>query len=49
MKNEIKYAIYLMGLGLSLVAYAHSQFATRTTVEEMDRRIYEIWKEVVKK
>jgi bacteriorhodopsin len=49
MKNEIKYALYLMGLGFCLIAYAHSQFATKSTVEKMDDRVYEIWKEVVKK
>jgi bacteriorhodopsin len=48
-RNEIKYAFYAIGLGMALTAYAHSQFATKDTVEKMDARIYEIWKEVVKK
>lgn len=53
MKDEIKWALYLIGIGLtaglSLIVYAHSTFATKTTVEKMDERVYEIWKEVVKK
>jgi hypothetical protein len=49
MKAEIKYALYLIFLGASLVVYAHANFATKSTVEKMDDRIYEIWKEVVKK
>jgi len=48
MKNEIKYALYMLGLGMTLVAYAHSQFATKSTVEVMDQRIYDIWKTVYK-
>ena len=49
MKDEIKYAIYMIVLGASLVVYAHANFASKSTVEKMDERIYEIWKEVVKK
>lgn len=49
MKDEIKYAIAMIGLGVSIIAYAHANFASKTTVDEMDKRIYEIWKEVVKK
>jgi len=48
MKNELKYALYMLGLGMTLVAYAHSQFATKSTVEVMDQRIYDIWKTVYK-
>jgi bacteriorhodopsin len=48
-KDEIKYALYLLGLGVTLVAYAHATFATKSTVEKMDDRVYEIWKVVVKK
>jgi hypothetical protein len=55
MRGEVKYVLYLIGLGMGLVAYAHSQFSTKaelqtvkTTVEKMDERIYQIWKEVVK-
>lgn len=50
MKNEIKYAIYMLGLGATLLAYAHANFATKSVVEantdriiEMDKRIYDIW------
>ena len=56
MNHEIKYVLYLLGLGASLVAYAHSAFSTKEevrtvkdTVQKMDERVYEIWKEVVKK
>lgn len=49
MKNEIKYAVSMIGLGFVLLAYAHANFASKTTVEKMDARIYEIWKEIVKK
>jgi hypothetical protein len=29
MKNEIKYFIYILSLGISLVAYAHATFTTK--------------------
>lgn len=54
-RAEIKWVIYLIGLGGALVAYAHVQFATKaevkevkTSIEKMDSRIYDIWKEIVK-
>lgn len=49
MKEELKTAAWLIGLGIGLAAYAHANFATKSTVETMDARIYEIWKEVVSK
>lgn len=55
MRNELKYAIYLIGLGMSLVVYAHTTFATKHSVESLsqkiekiDHRIYEIWTKVVR-
>lgn len=42
MKNEIKYAVYLIVLGASLVAYAHSNFATKDDVKEMKQDIRDI-------
>jgi bacteriorhodopsin len=42
MKNEIKYALYLIALGFSLVAYAHLNFATKDSVSEMKQDIREI-------
>jgi hypothetical protein len=49
-RSEIKWAIYLIGLGMALVVYAHAQFATKdevkdvkTTVHKMDDRIYDLW------
>lgn len=32
MKNELKYAFYMIGLGMALVAYAHATFATKDVV-----------------
>lgn len=49
MKSEIKYVIGMIVLGASLVAYAHANFASKNTVEIMDARIYEIWKQIVVK
>jgi bacteriorhodopsin len=46
-KEDLKWAFYLIALGASLVAYAHATFATKSTVERMDERIYEIWQKVV--
>lgn len=54
MKAEIKWAIYLIGLGMALVTYAHVQFATKSEVKEvkdsvskMDARIYDMWVKLV--
>jgi hypothetical protein len=42
MKDEIKYALTLLGLGVSLIAYAHANFATKSDVSEMKQDIREI-------
>lgn len=49
MKNELKYAIYMIGLGMTLVIYAHSEFSTKreveslkTVIERIDQRVYDI-------
>jgi bacteriorhodopsin len=42
MKDEIKYALYLIGLGIFLVAYAHANFATKDSVTEMRQDVREI-------
>ena len=34
MKTEIKHALYLIGLGMALVAYAHANFATKQMVKD---------------
>lgn len=49
MKNEIVLAWVLQSivLGAGLVAYAHANFASKSVVETMDARIYEIYKVVV--
>lgn len=35
--RNIKLAIYLIGLGASLVIYAHANFSTKATVERIER------------
>ena len=49
MKNEIKYVLYLIGLGMSLVMYAHTEFSTkreveglRSVIDRIDQRVYDI-------
>jgi hypothetical protein len=49
-KEEIKFILFLLGLGGSLVAYAHATFATKTSAQEIkddvkDIRImvYDLW------
>lgn len=49
MKNEIRYMVMILGLGLSLAAYAHLNFASISLVErifdrieKLDGRIYDI-------
>lgn len=49
MREEIKYFVYVMGIGFILLAYAHANFASKSTVEKMDQRIYEIYQKVVEK
>lgn len=51
MKKEIQYVLTLVGLGASLVAYAHVTFATKsevevlhTIIEKIDQRVYDIHK-----
>ena len=48
MRKEIEWVIYCLGLGFILLAYAHANFATKSTVEKMDDRIYDIWVVVAK-
>lgn len=54
MKNEIRYALYILTLGVSLTVYAHQSFATKDEVKDikdtlkiMDGRIYDIHKFIV--
>jgi hypothetical protein len=37
-------AIGLISIGASLVVYAHANFASKSTVEKMDDRIYDLWR-----
>lgn len=53
MKTEIKYALYLIGLGMSLLMYAHAEFSTKkevdslkTVVDRIDQRVYDIHKAI---
>jgi len=42
MKFEIKLLVYMFILGLSLAAYAHNNFATKFTINNMMQDIREI-------
>jgi len=49
MKKEIQFALWLVGLGASIIVYAHAVFPTKYTVDNMsaqmtimDKRIYDI-------
>ena len=49
MKDQIKYALYMMGIGLALAAYGHNNFAPKSIidilfdkVDTIDKRVYEI-------
>ena len=46
-RDEIVWLFYCVALGASLVVYAHANFATKSSVEKLDDRVYDIWKEVV--
>jgi len=55
MKNELKYVLYLITLGASLVSYAHFTFATkyevrniREILKTIDQRVYDIHLEIIK-
>lgn len=43
MKRLVIDAIGLIGIGAALVAYAHANFASKSTVETLDQRIYDLW------
>lgn len=47
MKNQIQYALGLLGVGAALIAYAHANFASKSMVERMDERIFEIYRRLV--
>lgn len=47
MNRAIMDAIALIIVGAGLVVYAHANFATKSVVEKLDDRIYQIWTEVV--
>lgn len=47
MNRAIMDTIALLAVGAGLVVYAHANFATKSTVEKLDDRVYQIWTEVV--
>ena len=47
MSKMILDAVALIVVGAGLVVYAHANFATKSTVEKLDDRVYQIWTEVV--
>ena len=46
MKQEMRYALALIGLGAGLVAYAHTTFATKGEVDSVSKMVYRIDKRV---
>jgi len=49
MKSEIRYALFILALGVSLTVYAHQTFATKSevmdikgTLKTIDNRIYDL-------
>lgn len=46
MKNEIKVVIYFVGIGMSLVAYAHLNFSTKGENNTLHQDVRELRKEV---
>lgn len=43
----ITFAISMIVLGAGLVAYAHANFASKSMVETMDQRIYELHQKII--
>jgi polyhydroxyalkanoate synthesis regulator phasin len=41
-RDELKYAVSLIGLGISLIAYAHSNFANKEQVDKNTHRLTEV-------
>ncbi len=41
MNNSTKVAVYLIGLGMALTAFAYTNFATKEEVKTVDRNIKE--------
>lgn len=56
MKNDIKFMVYLVAVGASLIVYAHATFTTRYTMEDLvkkidtiDQRLYDIHNVLIQK
>jgi hypothetical protein len=47
MKEEIKYALYILTLGAGLVVYAHATFATKDLVKSENVGVKEFIREAV--
>ena len=41
MKSEIKYSLYLIGLGATLIAYGHTQFQTKYEARAIKEQVVE--------
>ena len=46
MRDQIKYTLYLICLGASLIAYAHSTFSTKERVNTLHQDVREIRQDV---
>ena len=46
MRKEIQYFITILGLGASLIVYAHSSFASKDTVQAVEKRLILIDKRI---
>ena len=46
-ESLINFTLSMIVLGAGLVAYAHANFASKSTVEVMDQRIYELHAKLV--
>lgn len=42
LKKEIEFIIYLIGLGMGLVAFAYGSFSTKTEVKSLEEQVKEI-------
>lgn len=54
MRAELKWFIYIIGLGMSLVAYAHFTFATKSMIDliydklkTIDQRVYDMHNSII--
>lgn len=48
-REEIKWMIYCVGLGVALISYAHTNFATAKKVNQIEKELKEIQIDIAKK